>query len=154
LKRSAVAAAALLLGGCQLARSAAALAPDPSISLAGRWMVVAVNGRQSGGGERFFAEFGQYGRARFGCNEGSGTYRVENGWLVTGDWIVAAAGCPGRQQFERPTFRVLGQPLAIQRLRSGIRLQGRQGSIDLARWLFGGDRRFFRWPHQLGQRPW
>ena len=131
--RRAIVAAALLLGACQLDRPATSLMPDPSVSLAGRWTIVAVNGRQTGGGERFLAEFGEFGQARFGCNTGSGAYLVERGWLVTDDWIITAAGCPGRKQFERLGFRVLSQPLAIERYGNGIRFRGRQGSIHLAR---------------------
>ena len=132
--RLAAMAAAFFLGGCQLARPATPIAPDPSVSLAGRWTIVAVNGRPTGGGDRFDIDFRpDYGVAQFGCNEGSGSYRIENGWLVTGDWIITAAGCPGRQQFERPGFKVLGQPLAIERRGNGVRLRGRRGSIDLVR---------------------
>jgi heat shock protein HslJ len=127
-------AAVLFLGGCQLPRPATPLAPDPSISLAGRWTIVAVNGRNTGGGERFDIEFRpEYGVAQFGCNEGSGTYRVESGWLVIGDWIITAAGCPGKQQFERPGFAVLGKPLAVERHDGGVRLRGAHGSIHLVR---------------------
>ena len=114
-----------------------ALAPDPDRSPFGKWMVVAVDGETTGGGERFNFSIEQpYGSAQFGCNKGSGRLRFERGWLVTGDWIITTAGCvpAERMRFERRGFEITSQPMAISaRGGSGIRLRNRVGTIDLVR---------------------
>lgn len=124
---------ALAVAGC----ATAPLAPDPSVDLAGRWTIVAVDGERTGGGRRFNMELNPaYGAAQFGCNSGSGTYAVRDGWLVPGDWIITAAGCPNPdswRHFERKGFEILGKPLAIQRTQAGVRLRNERGVIDLVR---------------------
>jgi heat shock protein HslJ len=105
--------------------------PDPSVNLAGEWEITAVNGEQTGGGERFILSIGSgAGWAQFGCNAGSGAARAKQGWLTTGDWIITAAGCPGRERFERRGFTILAQPLAIERQSgAGLMLRNRVGSL-------------------------
>ena len=75
------------------------------------------------------------GSAQFGCNAGGGSAHVENGWLVTGDWIITVAGCPdARMQFEREGFAILGAPAAIEVSGPGtVRLRNQRGTITLRR---------------------
>jgi len=129
----AVAALALLASACATPPPA----PDPGVDATGRWTIVAVDGEPTGKERPFNLEIEPpSGSAQFGCNTGSGPVTVGNGWVVPGEpWIITAAGCPDREQwlhFERKGFRILGEPLAIER-RGGtaIRLRNRLGSIDL-----------------------
>ena len=112
------------------------LAPDPSIDLSGRWTIIAVDGEPTGGDRRFNFQLNPtYGSAQFGCNAGSGSYKVSNGWFVAGDpWIITAAGCPNkeeREHFEDKGFHILTRPLAIERRSGGVRLRNGLGIIDL-----------------------
>jgi len=130
--RDAAAALTLFVSAC----ATAPLAPDPTVNISGRWSIVSVNGQPTGGGRNFtFAIEPPVGSARFGCNSGSGSVRVDQGWLVGGrDWIITLALCPGRMDFEHKGFKILEQPLAIERRSSGaIRLRNANGSIDLVR---------------------
>ena len=128
--------------GVTLALAAAAsatapLAPDPSVDLSGRWTIVAVDAQPTGGGRRFNLELNAtFGAAQFGCNSGSGTYVVREGWFVAGDWIITAAGCPNPdswRHFEDKGFQILAKPLAVERAQAGVRLRNERGSIDLVR---------------------
>ncbi len=125
--------AMVMLGACV----STPLAPDPTIDPRGDYRVVAVNGEATGGGERYsFTVTPPTGSARFGCNAGGGSLVVERGYLVTGDWIITAAGCPSRPlpHLERVGFRITSQPMAIERGASGgIRLRNQLGSIDLVK---------------------
>ncbi len=125
----------LLAAGLALAAAGCATLPrpDPSVSLLGEWQITSVDGEATGGGDRFILSVEQdKGWAQFGCNAGSGSVRVSQGWLATGDWIVTAAGCPGREGFERRGFAILGQPLALERRGgTGMVLRNRVGSIAL-----------------------
>lgn len=127
------AAAVFALAAC----ATVPLAPDPAIDPTGRWTITAVNGEPTGGGRRFNFELNPgHGRARFGCNAGGGTYRIANGWLVAGEWIVTVAACPDRQSwvtFERKGFQILASPLAMEKRDGGLRLRNQIGSIDLVR---------------------
>ena len=121
---------AAMLGGC----NAAALTPDPTIDPRGRWTVVAVDGQATGGGSTFrFEIMPPTGVAQFGCNAGSGSLDVRNGWLVAGDWIITAAGCRSERlaRFERMGFEVTARPMAVERRAEGIRLRNERGTIDL-----------------------
>lgn len=116
---------------------ATAPTPDAAVDLAGEWRVTAVNGvvtpsRSDAFNFRFTPPTGS---ARFGCNAGGGSARVENGWLVTGDWISTVAGCPdARMAFEREGFSILGVPAAIEATASGaVRLRNERGTITLRR---------------------
>jgi heat shock protein HslJ len=124
-------AAALLLSAC----AAVALKPDPTVQLGGRWIVTAINGEPTGGDRSFNLELkDRIGSAQFGCNSGSGSYVVRDGWLVTGDWIITTAGCRTDElaEFERKGFAILSKPLAVTRAGSGVRLRNGIGVIDLA----------------------
>ena len=133
IRRAAAAGLALLVAAC----ATAPVAPDPSIDLRGRWTIVAVDGEPTGGGRRFNLELNPaYGSAQFGCNSGSGAYRLGNGWFYPADpWIITAAGCPDPDawlHFERKGYDILAKPLAIQpRPGGGVRLRNAVGSIDL-----------------------
>jgi len=114
------------------------LQPDPAVSIAGKWTIVAVDGEPTGGGPRFSFDLKPtYGSAQFGCNTGSGTYAIGNGWFVAGDpWIITAASCPNKEdwlKFEREGFHILGKPLAIEQQPRGVRLRNDLGTIDLVR---------------------
>lgn len=129
--------AACALSSLLAACATAPLEPDPTIDLTGLWTVVAVDEEPTGGGRRFNFELNPgYGSAQFGCNAGSGSYRVGNGWFVAGDpWIITAAGCPNPENwlhFERKGFHILTKSLAIERRADSIRLRNELGSIDLA----------------------
>lgn len=127
------AAMMLALAGCATRSTMPEAAVDPR----GRWTVVAVDGEATGGGERFYFSIDPpRGSARFGCNAGSGTVRIERGQLITDKWITTVAGClpPERMRFERRGFDISSQPMAIEARRTGgIRLRNRIGSIDLIR---------------------
>jgi heat shock protein HslJ len=129
MRRLVIAAALTLLAGC-----ATALRPDSSVPLAGEWEIAAVDGEPTGGGEAFVLSLKPpNGWAAFGCNAGSGSVRIERGWLVTGDWIVTAALCPPeeRMRFERRGFEILGAPAAIERSGGAVHLRNERGSIEL-----------------------
>ena len=132
MKRLMLLASGLLVSGC-----ATPLRPDPSIDPTGQWTVAAVDGEPTGGGPSFnFTIAPPEGSAQFGCNAGSGSLRIDRGWLVAGEWIITVAGClpKERMRFERSGFHILSQPLAVERAGvDGIRLRNRIGSIALAR---------------------
>lgn len=112
--------------------------PDPAISILGKWTIVAVDGEPTGRGGRFSFDLdATYGSAQFGCNTGSGTYAVGNGWFVAGDpWIITAASCANKEKwlrFERSGFHILTKPLAIERRGELVRLRNDLGVIDLVR---------------------
>lgn len=110
------------------------LKPDPSVQPLGRWTVVAVNGQPTGGGERFYFVIDPpAGEAQFGCNKGGGSLSVDDGWVVTGNWIITVAGClpRGRMRFEDQGYAITSQPMAMERTARGIRLRNRAGSVDL-----------------------
>ena len=131
--RLATVTCAVMLAGCQTT-GRAPLNPDPTVDLTGRWKIVAVDGDTTGGGPAFaFTYTPPHGSARFGCNDGNGPTQIDRGWLVTGDWIITVAGCPGRMRFERRGFEKFREPLAIEQMRTGVRLRNRSGSIDLVR---------------------
>jgi heat shock protein HslJ len=134
MRRAASFAFAFALSGC----ATVPLAPDPGVDLSGRWTIVAVDGEPTGGGRGFNFELNPtYGSAQFGCNSGSGSYSVADGWFVAGDpWIFTLASCPDRRrvEFERRGIQILAKPLAIERLEGGaIRLRNERGSIELTR---------------------
>ena len=108
--------------------------PDPTIDLRGEWTIRAVDRQRTPGGQAFRFRFNPpHASAQFGCNDGNGPAQVRDGWFVAGDWIITAAGCPGRMDFERRGFAKFREPLAIQRTKRGVRLRNRLGSIDLSR---------------------
>lgn len=122
---------AATLCGC----AAVPIQPDPRVDPLGQWTVVAVNGTATGGGAAFrFAITPPRGSAQFGCNNGSGTIRVEPGWVVTGDWIITVAGCRTRSiaRLEQQGFEIFAEPMAVERHGNGMRLHNRKGTIDLA----------------------
>lgn len=124
-----------LIGAALAGCATAPLAPDPSINPRGYWTIVAVNGQATGGGERFrFILTPPTGSAQFGCNAGGGSLTAGNGWIVTGDWIITAAGCRTQRisQLERMGFNVTAKPMAVERRADGIRLRNERGTIDLA----------------------
>jgi heat shock protein HslJ len=83
-------------------------------------------------GERFVLSVGpDTGWAQFGCNAGGGSARVSEGWLSFGGLIITAAGCPGREQFERRGFEILGQLTAIERRGTRLVLRNAKGSLTL-----------------------
>jgi heat shock protein HslJ len=129
------AALALVASGC----ATAPLAPDPTVNLWGQWKIVAVDGQPTGASRNFNFELNPtYGVAQFGCNKGSGSYVIRDGWFVGGDhWIITAASCLNREDwldFEHKGFNILSKPLAIERRANGaIRLRNRLGSIKLRR---------------------
>lgn len=97
-------------------------------------MVVAVDGEPTGGGPSFNLQLKPtYGSAQFGCNSGSGSYVVRNGWFVTGDWIITVAGCRNQRiaEFERQGFHILAKPMRIEQTSHGVLLANARGKIDL-----------------------
>ena len=141
IRRSAVLFGAAL-AGC--AASAPSLGPamtnQPStFSLAGRWQVIAVNGRPVAGVARF--EPPRFS-ITFGCNDGRGQYRQEDDTLVVEPPLgTTERGCMNADdgpsdvmQHEDEGFRIAARPMRIAFYGpSRVRLTNEAGTIDLSR---------------------
>lgn len=127
----------ILLAGCASSLASQPLLPNASVPLSGRWDVTSVNGRSVPRNDRYWIDLKpEYAVARFGCNQGSGRYRLQQGWLIpTGDWIITVAGCSGDdwKRFERVGFEIMTRPLAVESSSGGVRLRSELGRIDIAR---------------------
>ena len=110
-------------------------APLPPATLAGSsWIVEAVNGRQTSGGERFQLRFeGERMSGRFGCNSMSGGYSVNGSSMTAGNLAMTRMACPD-MSFEADAERILSQPVELN-FGSGDRLTmvNAAGSITLRR---------------------
>ncbi len=98
------------------------------------WQVLAVNGRETPGGDRYAVSF-QADRlsARFGCNTMGGNFQVQGTTLAIGPLAATRMAC-GDMSAENAAGRILSQPLQIS-LQPGDRmlLQNAAGSILLRR---------------------
>lgn len=98
------------------------------------WQVLAVNGRQLPGGDRYTVNF-QADRvnARFGCNNMGGSYQVQGTTLSVGPLAATRMACSDMSA-ENAAGRILAQPLQVA-LQPGDRmlLQNAAGSILLRR---------------------
>jgi heat shock protein HslJ len=105
-----------------------------------RWRVTAVNGHATPPRDPFFVEFlrSSY-RARVGCNEARGQYRIERRDLIPAGMMttemaceaVPATGIP-LMTYEQWGFRVLRQPMRMHWSSARrLRLSNASGSLDL-----------------------
>jgi heat shock protein HslJ len=88
--------------------------PLPPASLVNSsWIVEAVNGRPTGGGERFQLRFeGDRMSGRFGCNSISGTYAVGGTSMTAGALAMTRMACPD-MSFETQAARVLAHTVEL-----------------------------------------
>ncbi|MBA2771004.1 MAG: META domain-containing protein [Sphingomonas sp.] len=105
--------------------------------MTGNWRVTAISEVPTPSGLNTF-NFGfaaPFASAQFGCNTGSAPARVENGWFVSGGWVITTGGCDEqRMRLERPGFDILSKPLFVQpTVSGGVRLRNERGSIVLER---------------------
>jgi heat shock protein HslJ len=130
--------AALLLAcaGCT------SIAVDARTFAGTSWRVQAINGHATPAAQRFSMEFAEGSfRARMGCNEAGGGYRIAGDTLVPAMIRATQMACEAEpptaiplMTYERWGFGVLGQPMNIRWL-SGRRLilRNSSGSIELER---------------------
>lgn len=99
-----------------------------------RWSVLSVNGRQTGGGERFTLAFTRDRLSgQFGCNRMSGTYRASPSGLTAGPLIATRMACAD-MRFEDQAGRILAQPVILRTLPNlDLELANAAGSIRLRR---------------------
>ncbi|MEJ7776128.1 MAG: META domain-containing protein [Sphingomicrobium sp.] len=113
--------------------------PDPTVELTGDWRVTAVSGVATPGRVNTFAlGFAPpFASAQFGCNTGSAPARVENGWFISGGWVITTGRCDDeRMRLEGPGFDILSKPLTIESVAPDrLRLRNDRRSISLERQL-------------------
>jgi heat shock protein HslJ len=93
-----------------------------------------VNGRPTGGGERFQLRFeGERMSGRFGCNSVSGGYSVNGSSMTAGNLAMTRMACPD-MSFETDAARILSRPVELN-FAHGDRLTmvNAVGSITLRR---------------------
>lgn len=98
------------------------------------WQVLAVNGRETPGGDRYMVTFqGDRMSARFGCNTMGGSFQVQGTTLTVGRLAATRMAC-GDMSAENAAARILAQPVQLS-LQPGDRmlLQNGAGSIVLRR---------------------
>jgi len=110
------------------------VAPD---GLAGTsWIVTAINGRATPGGQNYFLNFAASDlSAKFGCNGIGGGFHLNGDHLSTTNLVQTEMACPGpAMTFERLGGAVLSSNMRVERI-SGetMRLVSEAGSIDLRR---------------------
>lgn len=110
------------------------IAPD---GLAGTsWIVTAINGRATPGGQTYFLNFAATDlSAKFGCNSIGGGFRLNGDHLSTTDLVQTEMACPGpAMTFERLGSAVLSSNMRVERISGeAVRLVSEAGSIDLRR---------------------
>jgi heat shock protein HslJ len=78
------------------------------------WTVESVNGRPTGGGERFQVSFdGERMSGQFGCNRVSGGYRFDGLTFTAGALAMTRMACPD-MSFEQLAAGILAAPLAAR----------------------------------------
>lgn len=98
------------------------------------WTVEAINGRPTGGGERFQLRFeGERMSGQFGCNRVSGGYNVADMTLTAGNLAMTRMACPD-MSFETQATRILAQPVQLSMLPGDtLAMSNAAGSITLRR---------------------
>ena len=100
------------------------------------WIVTAINGRATPGGQNYFVNFAASDlSAKFGCNSIGGGFRLNGDHLSTTNLLQTEMACPGPSMtFERRGSAVLSSNMRVERI-SGetMRLVSEAGSIDLRR---------------------
>lgn len=106
----------------------------PATLLNSSWTVEAVNGRTTGGGERFHLVFeGDKLRGRFGCNSTNGTYSIAATTMTAGRLAATRMACPD-MSFEIQAVRILAQPVELNfAARDRLIMINAAGSIALRR---------------------
>lgn len=98
------------------------------------WTIESVNGRATGGGDRFFVRFdGERMGARFGCNSAGGSYRFDGQTLNSGPLAMTRMACDD-MHFENEATQILSMP-AVASWGGGDRLTLRNnaGTVVLRR---------------------
>ena len=121
----------LALVGCSVPDSRSAPAGLSETS----WSVVAINDRPTPGPGYFINFANRRISARLGCNNISGTWRLNGDHLAASDLVQTEMGCPEpAMTFERLGSAVLGSNMRVERIDgAAMRLISEAGSIDLRR---------------------
>jgi len=129
--------AAIACAGCT------AMQFSPGVLEGSHWRVTSINGHATPERGRFRMEFDRAGMvsARFGCNSGGGSYRIQRDRIVTRGIIQTQMACQSvlptaidPMTWERWGFAVLGRPMRMESQgKQRLLLRNEAGSILLER---------------------